>query len=61
MAKRGRPKKEDLLAYHERNKKMIDMREKGYPMKYIASYFGLSIVRTWTILDKAKKEIETIK
>ena len=57
MARAGRPKKNEQFVVVERNKKMIDMRKNGYPVKYIASYHGLSTSQTWKILTKEMEKL----
>jgi hypothetical protein len=50
----GRPNKTEAIAKKKRNDEIALMREKGYPLDYIASYFSLSKGRIVQISNEVK-------
>lgn len=53
----SRPTKQEAVAIHKRNNKMLAMDQKGYPLDYIATFFNLTKGRVVQIL-KLKVEEE---
>ena len=53
-SKGGRPTKKDLIAVARRDKEIVEMHEKGYPLDYIAAFFNISKQRVFQIyIEKA--------
>lgn len=50
----ARPTKEQEAVNIERDKKIVKMRENGYPFQYIANYFGLTKGRVYNIYKRNK-------
>lgn len=51
----ARPSKEEAIVIQKRNKELLTMVDKGYPIDYICSYFGLTKGRVSQIIKKSKK------
>lgn len=52
----GRPDKEKALANEKRDKNILSMKEKGYPLGYIAQFHGISKSRVIHIVKR--KDVE---
>jgi len=52
----ARPTKEQAVVIEKRNREIMEMVEKGYPMDYIYNYFNLSKGRLSQIIRKIKKD-----
>ena len=56
----GRPNKNEAIAIKDRNRDIIAMDNKGYPLDYISSYHNLTKGRVVQIIKKEakKKKVE---
>ena len=52
----ARPNKKEAIVIEKRNQELLTMIEKGYPIDYICSFFGLSKGRVSQIVKQKKSE-----
>ena len=50
----GRPNKNEAIAIKKRNEELVAMKQKGYPLDYLASYHNLTKGRVIQIIKKIK-------
>lgn len=51
---KGRPTKKEQAAIAVRDKEIVEMYDKNYPLDYLSTYFGLSKARIVNIYKKNK-------